>query len=333
MVTRGNGGLGSLRATPRQDARAGAGRPMVDASKCTASGAGIGGGTACAPAKFTVTTADASGERVREGGATLVVTVTPAKPSSNDADAPDVVVHEPVDHGDGTYACSYVVPRRGDYSVGVVVDHRPIAGSPFPVFFAGPKPGAESLTRAGGSPDATPTPAPAPTPTDAATSVIVKNLAAGIGVEHLRATFSVCGAVLDARVAGSGGQFAFVEFATRAEATKALRLSGMALGDRAIKVEMARTPKRIASTGAGVAVAPPPTFQGKPLPPPPTRREGVARVEAPQNQNASAAAVAAERAAKISEKLKRGGDSRDVSEARGRSPHRSRSRSRSRSRD
>ena len=306
---------------------------MVDASKCTASGAGIGGGTACAPAKFTVTTADASGERVREGGATLVVTVTPAKPSSNDADAPDVVVHEPVDHGDGTYACSYVVPRRGDYSVGVVVDHRPIAGSPFPVFFAGPKPGAESLTRAGGSPDATPTPAPAPTPTDAATSVIVKNLAAGIGVEHLRATFSVCGAVLDARVAGSGGQFAFVEFATRAEATKALRLSGMALGDRAIKVEMARTPKRIASTGAGVAVAPPPTFQGKPLPPPPTRREGVARVEAPQNQNASAAAVAAERAAKISEKLKRGGDSRDVSEARGRSPHRSRSRSRSRSRD
>ena len=306
---------------------------MVDASKCTASGAGIGGGTACAPAKFTVTTADASGERVREGGATLVVTVTPAKPSSNDADAPDVVVHEPVDHGDGTYACSYVVPRRGDYSVGVVVDHRPIAGSPFPVFFAGPKPGAESLTRAGGSPDATPTPAPAPTPTDAATSVIVKNLAAGIGVEHLRATFSVCGAVLDARVAGSGGQFAFVEFATHAEATKALRLSGMALGDRAIKVEMARTPKRIASTGAGVAVAPPPTFQGKPLPPPPTRREGVARVEAPQNQNASAAAVAAERAAKISEKLKRGGDSRDVSEARGRSPHRSRSRSRSRSRD
>ena len=81
---------------------------MVDASKCTASGAGIGGGTACAPAKFTVTTADASGERVREGGATLVVTVTPAKPSSNDADAPDVVVHEPVDHGDGTYALSLI---------------------------------------------------------------------------------------------------------------------------------------------------------------------------------------------------------------------------------
>ena len=339
MVTRGNGGLGSLRATPRQDARAGAGRPMVDASKCTASGAGIGGGTACAPAKFTVTTADASGERVREGGATLVVTVTPAKPSSNDADAPDVVVHEPVDHGDGTYACSYVVPRRGDYSVGVVVDHRPIAGSPFPVFFAGPKPGAESLTRAGGSPDATPTPAPAPTPTDAATSVIVKNLAAGIGVEHLRATFSVCGAVLDARVAGSGGQFAFVEFATRAEATKALRLSGMALGDRAIKVEMARTPKRIASTPTGAPVVslppPPPTFQGKPLPPPPPRREGAAPLAAPGNaadaekKAADAAAVAARRAAQISEKLRRGGDDEDASEKRGCSP-RSRSRSRSR---
>ena len=326
MVTTGYAAQTSLSAALRQDARAGVRRPMVDASKCTASGAGIGGGTACAPAKFTVTTADASGERVREGGAKLVVTVTPAsvKPSSNDAETPGVVVHEPVDHGDGTYACSYVVPRRGDYSVGVVVDHRPIAGSPFPVFFAGAKPGAEPFAHAGETPGVTPTPTttPIPTPTDAATSVIVKNLAAGIGVEHLRATFSVCGAVLDARVAGSGGQFAFVEFATHAEATKALRLSGMALGDRAIKVEMARTQKRIASTGAGVAVAPPPT-----------RREGVARVEAPQNQNASAAAVAAERAAKISEKLKRGGDSRDVSEARGRSPHRSRSRSRSRSRD
>ena len=339
VVTTGYAPQTSLSAALRQDARAGVRRPMVDASKCTASGAGIGGGTACAPAKFTVTTADASGERVREGGAKLVVTVTPAsvKPSSNDAETPGVVVHEPVDHGDGTYACSYVVPRRGDYSVGVVVDHRPIAGSPFPVFFAGANPGAEPFAHAGETPGVTPTPTPTttpiPTPTDAATSVIVKNLAAGIGVEHLRATFSVCGAVLDARVAGSGGQFAFVEFATHAEATKALRLSGMALGDRTIKVEMARTPKRIASTGAGVAVAPPPTFQGKPLPPPPTRREGVARVEAPQNQNASAAAVAAERAAKISEKLKRDGDSGDVSEARGRSPHPSRSRSRSRSRD
>ena len=71
---------------------------------------------------------------------------------------------------------------------------------------------------------------PSPSASSGATCVIVKNLAAGVGAEHLRATFSVCGAVLDARVAGSGGQFAFVEFATRAEATKALRLSGMALG-------------------------------------------------------------------------------------------------------
>ena len=203
---------------------------MVDGSKCTASGAGIGGGTACAPAKFTVTTADASGERVRAGGAKVVVTVTSAsvKSSSSDAETPDVVVHDPVDHGDGTYACVYVVPRRGDYSVGVVVNEHPIEGSPFPVFFAGAKPGAEPTRFSGSSSFPTPSPGDArisphlPTTQTTATSVIVKNLGAGIGVEHLRATFSVCGAVVDARVAGSGGQFAFVEFATNAEATAAL---------------------------------------------------------------------------------------------------------------
>ena len=134
---------------------------MVDASKCTASGAGIGGGTACAPARFTVTTADASGERVREGGAKVVVTVAPASvrpgASTEQPDAPGVVVHEPVDHGDGTYACAYVVPNRGDYSVGVAVDPGgPIEGSPFPVFFAGAKPGAETAL-VGASADA-PTP-------------------------------------------------------------------------------------------------------------------------------------------------------------------------------
>ena len=184
---------------------------MVDASKCTASGAGIGGGTACAPARFTVTTADASGERVREGGAKVVVTVAPASvrpgASTEQPDAPGVVVHEPVDRGDGTYACAYVVPNRGDYSVGVAVDPGgPIEGSPFPVFFAGAKPGLRRLV--GASADA-PTSAvvsgPSPIASSGATCVIVKNLAAGVGAEHLRATFSVCGAVLDARVAGAAG--------------------------------------------------------------------------------------------------------------------------------
>ena len=319
---------------------------MVDASKCTASGAGIGGGTACAPARFTVTTADASGERVREGGAKVVVTVAPASvrpgASTEHPDAPGVVVHEPVDHGDGTYACAYVVPNRGDYSVGVAVDPGgPIEGSPFPVFFAGAKPGAETAL-VGASADA-PTSAvvsgPSPIASSGATCVIVKNLAAGVGAEHLRATFSVCGAVLDARVAGSGGQFAFVEFSTNAEATKALGLGGMQIGDRAIKVELARTPKRtpIGNAAQGLAPRPPPPglpmFEGKPLPPPPPRREGDAA--APRNAGAAdAVAVAARRAAEISEKLrlKTGGDG-DAPGGRGRSPCRSRSRSRSRSRD
>ena len=323
---------------------------MVDASKCTASGAGIGGGTACAPARFTVTTADASGERVREGGAKVVVTVAPSSvrhgASTEQPAAPGVVVHEPVDHGDGTYACAYVVPNRGDYSVGVALHPGgPIEGSPFPVFFAGAKPGAETTALVGASADA-PTSAvsglsPSPSASSGATCVIVKNLAAGVGAEHLRATFSVCGAVLDARVAGSGGQFAFVEFATHAEATKALGLGGMQIGDRAIKVELARTPKRTpigsGTAAQGLAPRPPPpglpTFEGKPLPPPPPRREGDA--VAPRNAGAAdAVAVAARRAAEISEKLrlKTGGDG-DASGERGRSPRRSRSRSRSRSRE
>ena len=125
VVTTGYAPQTSLSAALRQDARAGVRRPMVDASKCTASGAGIGGGTACAPAKFTVTTADASGERVREGGAKLVVTVTPAsvKPSSNDAETPGVVVHEPVDHGDGTYTISFTAAVVGDARVSVRIDN------------------------------------------------------------------------------------------------------------------------------------------------------------------------------------------------------------------
>ena len=337
----------------RLDARAGALLFMVDASKCTASGAGIGGGTACAPARFTVTTADASGERVREGGAKVVVTVAPASvrpgASTEQPDAPGVVVHEPVDHGDGTYACAYVVPNRGDYSVGVAVDPGgPIEGSPFPVFFAGAKPGAEEK-RVVESPAAlVNVSGPSPSASSGATCVIVKNLAAGVGAEHLRATFSVCGAVLDARVAGSGGQFAFVEFATPAEATKALGLGGMQIGDRTIKVELARTPKRTPiGIGIGIPIGtaearglppppPPPglaTFEGKPLPPPPPRREGAEA--APRNAGAAdAVAVAARRAAEISEKLrlKTGGDG-DAPGGRGRSPRRSRSRSRSRSRE
>jgi hypothetical protein len=341
---------------------------MVDGSKCTASGAGIGGGTACAPAKFTVITADASGERVRAGGAKVVVTVTSAsvKSSSSDAETPGVVVHDPVDHGDGTYACVYVVPRRGDYSVGVVVNDHPIEGSPFPVFFAGAKPGAEPTRFSGSSTFPTPSPGDArdsphlpTTQIPIPTSVIVKNLGTGIGVEHLRATFSVCGAVIDARVAGSGGQFAFVEFAANAEATAALKLSGMILGDRAIKVEMARTPKRVPSSafitntnpngtmramglGAGAQKTDrafePPTFEGKPLPPPPPRRDAELKIESethvrlPDPPNADAAGVAARRAAEISAKLGRGGGDGDASRGGGRSPRRSKSRSRSRSR-
>ena len=50
----------------------------VDPSRCTAGGAGIGGGTAGTVATFVVTSADAEGNRLRVGGASVGVTVIPS---------------------------------------------------------------------------------------------------------------------------------------------------------------------------------------------------------------------------------------------------------------
>ena len=81
-------------------------------------------------------------------------------------------------------------------------------------------------------------------------TLCVKNIGAMVGVEQLRALFGYCGDVVDCRVAGSGAQYGFVEFATNAQAVKALGLDGMALGDRTIKVEMSRTVRMNAPAAA-----------------------------------------------------------------------------------
>ncbi|KAM0871043.1 hypothetical protein ACQ4PT_039646 [Festuca glaucescens] len=103
----------------------------VDPAKSSAAGPGIAGGSAAAPATFTVVGKDRDGRRVTSGGARVRVRVRPADNSDN-SDLEGAVR----DNADGSYAVTYVVPRRGNYMVHVDLDGAPIMGSPFPVFFS-----------------------------------------------------------------------------------------------------------------------------------------------------------------------------------------------------
>lgn len=103
----------------------------VDPSKCTAAGAGIAGGTACAPSTFVVVTKDADGRKVPHGGAQVKVRVSPGVGVGGSEQ--DGIVK---DMGDGTYSVTYVVAKRGNYMVNVECNGKAIMGSPFPVFFS-----------------------------------------------------------------------------------------------------------------------------------------------------------------------------------------------------
>ncbi|KAJ0235765.1 RNA recognition motif [Hirschfeldia incana] len=103
----------------------------VDPSKSTASGAGIGGGTACAPSTFIVVTKDSDGRKVPNGGALVRVKVSPGV-GVGGTDQEGVVK----DAGDGSYHVTYVVPKRGNYMVSIECNGVAIMGSPFPVFFS-----------------------------------------------------------------------------------------------------------------------------------------------------------------------------------------------------
>ena len=147
-------------------------------------------------------------------------------------------------------------------------------------------------------------------------TLCVKNIGAMVGVEQLRALFGYCGDVRRLRVAGSGAQYGFVEFATNAQAVKALGLDGMALGDRTIKVEMSRTVRMNAPAAAPRG----PNLVVPPPPPPPTTTTGGTAPTAPaaaaasdahqkrladaeKAQAALLAKMAAERAAKVAAKV------------------------------
>lgn len=103
----------------------------VDPTKCTAAGAGIAGGTACAPSTFTVVTKDSDGRKVPHGGAQVMIRVSPGV-GVGGSDLEGIVK----DMGDGTYTVSYIVQKRGNYMVNVECNGKPIMGSPFPVFFS-----------------------------------------------------------------------------------------------------------------------------------------------------------------------------------------------------
>ena len=103
----------------------------VDPAKSSAAGPGIAGGSAGAPATFTVVGKDRDGRRVTSGGARVRVRVCPAAGVGGD-DLEGAVR----DNADGSYAVTYAVPRRGNYMVHIDLDGAPIMGSPFPVFFS-----------------------------------------------------------------------------------------------------------------------------------------------------------------------------------------------------
>ncbi|KAL9260149.1 hypothetical protein AKJ16_DCAP09656 [Drosera capensis] len=114
----------------------------VDPLKCTAAGAGIGGGEAGARCTFIVTTKDSDGRKVGHGGEKVKVKVSSGGGGGGAGSEIDGVV---IDQGDGTYSVSYVVPKKGDYMVNVECNGKAIMGSPFPVYF-----GAGNPSSAGG---------------------------------------------------------------------------------------------------------------------------------------------------------------------------------------
>lgn len=103
----------------------------VDPARCTAAGPGIAGGTACNPSTFVVSTKDADGRKVPNGGAQIKVEVSPGM-GVGGSEQEGIVK----DMGDGTYTVTYVVPKRGDYMLNIECNGKPIMGSPFPVFFS-----------------------------------------------------------------------------------------------------------------------------------------------------------------------------------------------------
>ena len=152
----------------------------------------------------------------------------------------------------------------------------------------------------------------------------VGNLSPLVTLEQLKQLFSYCGTVVECRIAGDSKQFAFVEFSTGAEAAQALGLNGMMMGDRPLRVEIAKT-VRLVKPAAAAGLAPNAAVHAQ---------FAMAQAAAARHAAASQAAAAAEAAARAAAISKRLAGGREHSrERRRRSRSRSRRHSKSRSRE
>jgi len=252
------------------------------ASKCTATGAGVGGGTAKVASNFIVVAKDGLEKRVPSGGGKVKFIVRQTR------DEAIVAEGEGKDWSDGTYGCSYTVDSRGDYVVEVTFDGEAIRGSPFPVFFASaidtplvPPPGMDQ--RFGRNDraslgmcrdfiigkcdrvickfrhDRPPPPPPLlgpEAPQELRRTAHVSNLPNAMTIDQVKQVFSFCGTIVDAREGGAMKNFVFLEFSTNEEVTAALALNGMNIGGRNIRVELAKTPRLLNPAKLAAEAAP-----------------------------------------------------------------------------
>eukprot|EP00898_Chlorokybus_atmophyticus_P004628 jgi/Chlat1/5166/Chrsp33S05039 len=196
------------------------------AAKCTAAGPGVTGGGATDIVSGAVQARDADGRKVISGGATVVAKVV----------GPEEVVATVKDNKNGTYSFSYSVSKRGNFMVQILFNGEHIAGSPFPVFFgapgsAGAAPGVPGSMGSSGVSDE-----------ELTRTLHVRNLSPLVKLDQLRQLFSFTGAVTDCRITGDNNDMALVVYSKPEEAISALSLNGMVVGDRALKVELAKPP-------------------------------------------------------------------------------------------
>lgn len=100
-------------------------RATPDPSKCKIYGPGIEGAEAHVPTHFTIEARNVLGDRINGGGHPFVTKLT--------NDYGDVVPHDQVDNGDGTYTVTYTPTVPGELTVDVTLMHKPVADSAYKV--------------------------------------------------------------------------------------------------------------------------------------------------------------------------------------------------------
>ncbi|DBA76262.1 TPA: hypothetical protein ACH3X1_009980 [Trebouxia sp. C0004] len=80
-------------------------------------------------------------------------------------------------------------------------------------------------------------------------TILIANINPLINTEQVKQLFGFCGQVKSCRMVGSN-QFAFVEYSSAGEANAAMGLNGQMLGDRALKVENAKSARETTPQGA-----------------------------------------------------------------------------------